>query len=118
LVHAVLDRIQRGYAEPLTLQKCAGELRVNAAYLSHLFSRTVGLSFKTCLTGVRAEKAGELLSDPVNNISEVAKAVGYASANRFRLAFKSVTGLSPRMWRETLRMNPQRPGARTALSAS
>jgi AraC-like DNA-binding protein len=106
IVHAVLDRIQRDYMQPLTLRQCAGDLRVNAAYLSHIFSHAVGLSFKTCLTEVRLEKARELLSDPAENISQVAKAVGYASQNRFRLAFKSVTGLSPRIWRETLRMNP------------
>jgi AraC-like DNA-binding protein len=105
MVHAVLDRIQRDYARPLTLQKCASDLRVNAAYLSHLFSNAVGLTFKTCLTEVRVEKARELLGDPTRNISQIARAVGYASANRFRLAFKSVTGISPRLWRETLQMN-------------
>ena len=52
------------------------------------------------------EKARELLGDPAKTISQIASAVGYASANRFRLAFKSVTGISPRLWRETLQMNP------------
>ena len=64
LVQVVLDHIHHHCAQPLTLQKCARELRVNAAYLSHLFSDTVGLPFKTCLTEVRIEKARELLSDP------------------------------------------------------
>ena len=106
LVHAMLERIQRDYTRPLTLQQCAGDLRVNAAYLSHLFSQSVGVSFKTCLTEVRVERARELLDDPARNISQIASAVGYASANRFRIAFKSVTGLSPGNWRETLQMNP------------
>ena len=109
IVRAVLDRIQQDHAQPLTLRKCAGDLRVNAAYLSHLFSRAVGLPFKTYLTRVRLEKAQELLGDPGNNIFEVASAVGYASANRFRIAFKNVTGISPRLWRETLQMNPPPP---------
>ncbi len=106
IVHALLDRIQRDYAQPLTLQKYARDLRVNAAYLSHLFSHAIGLPYKTCLTEVRIEKARELLGDPAQNISQVASAVGYASPNRFRIAFKQATGLSPRMWRETLRVNP------------
>ena len=108
IVRAVLDRIHRDYAQPLTLQRCAGDLRVNAAYLSYLFSRLVGLPFKTCLTQVRIEKAREMLSDPARRISEVAGDAGYASENRFRIAFKCATGHSPRVWRETLRMNPQR----------
>jgi AraC-like DNA-binding protein len=90
MVRAVLDRIHQDYAQPLTLQKCAGDLRVNAAYLSHLFSHAVGMPFKTCLTEVRVEKARELLGDSARNISHIAKAVGYASANRFGAAFKSV----------------------------
>ena len=106
MVRAVLDRIQRDYAQQLTLRKCADDLQLNAAYLSHLFSSAIGLPFKTCLTEVRVEKARELLGDPARNISQISKAVGYASTNRFRLAFKSVTGISPRTWRETLRMNP------------
>ena len=105
-VHAVLDRIRQDYARGITLQKCAADLRVNAAYLSHLFSRAVGMPFKTCLTEVRVEKARELLGDPAKNISQVGSAVGYASANRFRIAFKKVNGISPRLWRETLQMNP------------
>ncbi|MGO8696935.1 MAG: helix-turn-helix domain-containing protein [Limisphaerales bacterium] len=109
IVGAVLDRIQRDYARPLTLRKCADDLRVNAAYLSDLFSHAVGLPFKTCLTEARVEKARELLGDPTKNISQVAAAVGYASANRFRIAFEHANGLSPRKWRETLRMQPPPP---------
>jgi AraC-like DNA-binding protein len=109
MVHVVLDRIQHDYAQPLTLEECASDLRVNAAYLSHLFSNAVGLPFKTCLTEVRVEKARELLGDLDKNISEVAKAVGYASENRFRIAFRNVNGVSPKLWRETLQMNPPPP---------
>jgi AraC-like DNA-binding protein len=107
IIRTVLERIHYDYARPLTLRKCAGDLRVNAAYLSHLFSRSVGLPFKTCLTQLRIEKARELLSNPARSISEVAGDVGYASENRFRIAFKRATGHSPKVWRETLRMNPQ-----------
>lgn len=107
MVRAVLDRIQKDYARSLTLRKCAADLRVNAAYLSHLFSHAVGVPFKTSLTEVRVEKARELLGDPAKNISQVASAVGYAGVRRFRTAFKSVTGISPKLWRETLQMNPQ-----------
>jgi hypothetical protein len=36
----------------------------------------------------------------------MAQAIGYQSENRFRIAFKKKTGLSPRSWRETLRVDP------------
>ncbi len=107
LVHAALEHIHQHYTHPFTLQECAREMRLNAAYLSAQFSRVVGVPFKTFLTELRIEKARELLGHPAISIADVASAVGYASENRFRIAFRQVTGLSPRQWRETLRMPPQ-----------
>jgi AraC-like DNA-binding protein len=104
LVRAALEYIHTHFAQPFTLRQCARQLRLNAAYLSAQFSRAVGTPFKSYLTELRAEKARALLSDPTKTIAEVAYAVGYASPNRFRVAFKQTTGLSPRRWRETLRM--------------
>ena len=83
------------YAKPITLQHYARELGMNAAYLSDLFSHALGVPFKTYLTELRMEKAKELLGDPTKTASDVAYAVGYASENRFRFAFKKATGLSP-----------------------
>lgn len=105
-VQCLLDCISRDYAKPITLRQCAGKLGMNAAYLSALFSRAVGRPFKTHLTELRMEKARALLNDPGKTASEVAAAVGYASENRFRIAFKKATGLSPKLWRETMQTNP------------
>jgi len=102
LVHRMLDYIEKGYARPITLKECARNLEFNAAYLSALFSRTVGLPFKSYLTRLRLEKARELLSDPTRRVSDVAYAVGYTNANQFRLAFKAATGLAPVTWRSSL----------------
>lgn len=102
LVHRMLDYIETEYARSITLKECARNLGFNAAYLSALFSRTVGLPFKSYLTRLRLEKARELLSDPTRRVSDVAYAVGYANPNRFRLAFKAATGLAPVIWRSNL----------------
>ncbi len=103
-VQAAVEYLQQHHSDRLTLQQCADKLRLNAAYLSAQFSRAVGIPFKAYLTELRIEKARSLLGDPGRNVAEVAYAVGYTSENRFRLAFRKVTGLAPRIWRETLRM--------------
>lgn len=110
-VHRLLECIEREYAKPMTLREYARKLGMNVAYLSALFSRAVGLPFKAYLTEVRLQKAEELLHDPTRLVSDVAYAVGYASDNRFRIAFKKATGLSPRTWRETLRLRGPALGA-------
>ena len=94
------------YSDPLTLRRYAEQAGMNAAYLSDLFSRTTGVPFKEYLTNLRLDKARELLMNPSQRVSTVAKSVGYSSENRFRIAFKKAAGLSPRLWRETLRREP------------
>jgi AraC-like DNA-binding protein len=108
IVHRLLERLELDYAKPITLQHYARELHMNAAYLSALFSRVAGVPFKSYLTDLRLEKARALLADPAGSVSGVAYAVGYASEDRFRFAFKQATGLSPRLWRETMQTSPSR----------
>ena len=61
IVRAVLAYIRQHYSRPLTLQQCAGQLHLNAAYVSTQFSRAVGIPFKAYLTKLRIQKARELL---------------------------------------------------------
>lgn len=105
-VQRLLECIEHGFDKSITLRQCAGSLGMNAAYASALFSRAVGVPFKTHLTEWRLAKAKTLLGDPAKTASEVAGVVGYASENRFRIAFKKATGLSPKLWRETMQANP------------
>lgn len=111
IVHGLLERIELGFTKPLTLRALARDLKMNAAYLSALFSRVVGIPFKTYLSDLRVQKAKGLLGDCAKTSTEVAFAVGYASERRFRSVFRKATGLSPRAWRETMRISVSAPGA-------
>lgn len=111
IVHGLLERIELGFAKPLTLRALARDLKMNAAYLSALFSRVVGMPFKTYLTDLRVQKAKGLLGDCAKTSTEVAFAVGYTSEERFRSVFRKATGLSPKVWRETMRISVSAPGA-------
>ena len=74
-------------------------MKMNTSYLSTLLSQTTGVTFHHFLEEVRLSKAKELLRDPRNRIGEVACAIGYASPDAFRHAFKAHEGLSPEAWR-------------------
>ena len=104
VVHRLLEHIEQDYPQPITLRGYARDLGMNAAYLSALFSRAVGVPFKAYLTELRLEKAKALLADPAKTATDVAYAVGYASESRFRTVFRKATGLCPRLWRETMRV--------------
>ena len=102
IVHQMLDYIHENSGGSVQLKECAEKIGMNAAYLSDLFSNAVGLPFKQYVTKLRLGKARELLDDPRQTIAEVAYAVGYTNANRFRLAFKQWAGLPPFVWRADL----------------
>jgi AraC-like DNA-binding protein len=99
VVREVMEYVHQNYGQPVRLKECAEKMCRNAASLSALFSRTVGLPFKRYLTELRLQKAEDLLSDPRQTIAEVAYSVGYTDPNRFRLAFKQWSGLPPSEWR-------------------
>ena len=83
----------------MSLCVVATALEMNAAYLCHLFSRTLGVTFHQYLTELRMAKAKELLLDPHRRVCDVASAVGYASSDQFRHAFKTHAGIPPSAWR-------------------
>jgi two-component system response regulator YesN len=77
----------------------ASAMKMNASYLSALFSQTTGVTFHHFLEEVRLFKAKELLRDPRNRVGEAAYAAGYASPDAFRHSFKAHERLSPEAWR-------------------
>jgi AraC-like DNA-binding protein len=99
LVEVMVDYVHRHSSRPIGLDEMASAMKMNASYLSALFAQTTGVTFHQFLQDVRLSKARELLRDPRNRVSEVARAAGYASPDAFRHAFKAHQGLSPAAWR-------------------
>ena len=99
LVETMLDYVHQHGHRPLSLDDLASNMKMNASYLSALFSQTTGVTFHQFLEEVRLSKARELLRDPRNRVGEVACTAGYASPDSFRHAFKAHEGLSPEAWR-------------------
>ena len=98
-IEAMIAYVRQHYHRPIGLNDMASALRMNASYLSDLFHQTTGVPFHRYLEEVRLSRAKELLRDPRNRVCEVACAVGYASPDAFRHAFKTHERLSPEAWR-------------------
>jgi len=103
LVEAMLDYVHQHYHRPIGLGELASAMKMNASYLSALFSQATGVTFHRYLKELRLTKARELLQDPRNRVREVAYAVGYTTPNHFRDVFKTRVGIPPSAWRETAR---------------
>ena len=99
-VRSTLGWVRHHLERPCPLQEIADELGMNRSYLSFLFSRDVGLPFRSYVTMLRLSHAQDLLRNRRDRLAEIAEAVGYSSTDRFRAAFRRWSGLSPRAWRK------------------
>lgn len=91
----MLHYINEHYSHPMQLADLVAALDLNPAYVSDLFSTTVGVTFHHYPEELRLAKAKELLQDPRKRVCEVARAVGYTNPNHFRDVFSA----SPSAWR-------------------
>lgn len=88
--------ISNHFANPdLSLNEVAAHVNLSASHFSAVFSRETGETFKEYLTGVRIEKAKELLKTTGLKTFEIAYQVGYKDPHYFSAVFKKQTGLSP-----------------------
>ncbi len=91
--------------EELSLADVAKHARMSAFYFCKMFKKVTGVNFAHYVSGVRVEKAKNLLLNPNYRISEVAYEVGFQSLTHFNRVFRSIAGQSPTEYREQLSTN-------------
>ena len=91
----IIRYIHRHYADELSLNTLADVLHMTPAYVSRLFSRESGTTYRKYLTELRVEKAKELLATTNLSIAEVCDRVGFNDYFHFIKTFKRLTGTSP-----------------------
>ncbi|MBR7121950.1 MAG: helix-turn-helix domain-containing protein [Oscillospiraceae bacterium] len=95
LVENVLSYISEHLAEPMTLESLAVRFYVSKYYLSHAFSREVGVSVYRYILLRRLLMARQLLTAG-ENAGQVCRSCGFSDYTSFYRAFKSEYGISPR----------------------
>lgn len=100
LAERVMTYIRHNYAQSIDLSSLANQFHFSAAYLSKIFKDYVGISPGRYLRDCRMNMAKKLLRDTSLPIKDVAEKVGYPDHVHFSKSFKSVTGITPAMYRE------------------
>lgn len=95
LVENVLSYIGENLSEPLTVEKIAEQFFVSKYYLSHTFSREVGVSVYRYILLRRLLMARQLLATG-ESAGQVCRGCGFSDYTSFYRAFKSEYGISPR----------------------
>lgn len=105
VVETVKAYIQKNYLKELELQRLADIVYLTPSYLSKLFKTTTGETITDYIISVRIERAKELLlKNPSLKTYEVGEQVGYPDPAYFNKVFKKVTGLTPKEYRERVRL--------------
>jgi AraC-like DNA-binding protein len=86
--------IDENYASEIDLDNIAGEACFSKFHFARLFREIYGKTPHQYLTGVRVEKAGQLLVSGVS-VKEACFAVGFDSVSSFTGLFKRRTGVTP-----------------------
>ncbi|MDN4544601.1 MULTISPECIES: transcriptional regulator FtrA [unclassified Pseudomonas] len=86
--------------EPLEVRDLASEAAMSERTFLRRFTEASGQSPKTWLQHERLGRARELLESTDQNTEQIAQRCGYRSVESFRVAFRSVVGVPPSVYRE------------------
>ncbi|MCU6712097.1 response regulator [Paenibacillus sp. J5C_2022] len=99
-VEVALQYIHARFSSELTLEKVAAVVYLNPVYLSQLFKQKTGGGFKEYVTGLRLERAMEMLWGTELKISDIAERVGYPDVRHFSQVFRKKSGCTPSEFRQ------------------
>lgn len=99
IIKTAMEYIHEHYNQDITLSSIANYVHLNGSYLSRLFCKATGKTIIEVITGIRIEKAKEMLMNSDIKIYEVASLVGIYDPTYFSQIFKKSTGMSPSEYR-------------------
>jgi len=86
----------------LTIEQLSKKMNTNRTYISEIIKDEYKMNFNTFLKRRRIEEARNILSNPKNNytIYAISSDLGFGSESSFYKAFKSITGITPTVFRK------------------
>ena len=92
----VFSHIQTNYPKRTSLSHVARYLGVSRGHVSRIFKKQYGCTVMQMVTGVRIERAKELMSKrDGTSLKQVCFRVGYQSYDVFFRRFRKATGVAP-----------------------
>lgn len=93
----ILEHYQDG---GLSLKEVAEYVGLSEKYFTTKFTKECGETFLSYLTGLRVQKAKELIKTTTFKMYEIGEMVGYNNPEHFNRIFKKAVGMSPAQYRK------------------
>ncbi|HJP78046.1 MAG TPA: AraC family transcriptional regulator [Pseudonocardiaceae bacterium] len=103
------DRIDRDYAESLSVEVLAAEAHCSRYHFMRSFQAAYGEPPGLYLTRRRIERAKDLLRSANLTVTEICFVVGFGSLGSFSRRFSELVGLSPTAYRDRSRVRSAAP---------
>lgn len=94
-VNQAIRYIDHHLTENISLVDVANHIGYSSKYLSEVFAKETGITFKTYINDKKLEIAKSLLLNPKNSILDICHYLGYCNQSYFSKIFKKNTGTSP-----------------------
>ena len=102
-VSDAINIIDGEYTKNITLEEIARRVGVSSQYLSKIFSEETNQTFVEYLTTLRINRAKDIIQTSDQPIKQVGIMVGYKDPNYFSRIFRSVVGVSPSDFRDSVK---------------
>ena len=97
-VERALNFLREHFAEEVYARDLAMAAGVSESRLKALFHEVLGMPWTHYLRGYRIHRAAAILGEPGRSILETSLAVGFQSLSHFNASFRSIIGVSPRVY--------------------
>ena len=98
-IASILAFIDENYNSSICLDDLSQKFHYSINYICKLFKTSVNMTFTEYITAKRIESACALIKENRLSITEIADKVGYNDYFYFNKAFKKITGLTPKQYR-------------------
>lgn len=89
------EYIKNNFNRDISLDEVSRVANISPYYFSKIFKEGTGENFIEYLTGIRIDKAKELLSTTEYSMKEICSMCGYSDPNYFSRSFKKNVGVTP-----------------------
>lgn len=96
--------IQQNYKNKITLEDLSRQLFLSKTYISHSFTKHMGITFTGYLTLVRLSQASKMVRGK-ENLVDIAYESGFPNVNAMINAFKQYWGITPGEYRKSIKQN-------------
>lgn len=99
-LNLAMEYIHQNYNKHITLEDIADHCYLNKYYLSHLFTRSQGMSIGKYIKNLQLNDAMTRLRETTESVENIASSVGYNDTGHFCRTFKKATSLTPLQYRK------------------